>query len=72
MKNNIEYHWHNDDVILMVNNHLLNDWNKLLGIHILDEDGLPCVMKDGYFCFEMKEICDFFEIEMKEVFDEDK
>ena len=71
-KNNIEYHWHNGDVILMINNHLLNEWNKLLGVHITDEDGITCIMKDGYFCFEMKEICEWFDIEMLKVFEEDK
>lgn len=71
-KNNIEYHWHDGDVILMINNYLLNEWNKLLGVGITDEEGLSCVMKDGYFCFHMKEICEYFDIEMNEVFEEEK
>jgi hypothetical protein len=71
-KNNIEYHWHDDDVILMINNYLLDEWNKLLGIHILDEEGLSCVMKDGYFCFQMQEICDHFDIDIKEIFEKEK
>lgn len=71
-KNGIEYHWHDGDVILMINNYLLDEWNKLLGIHILDDNGLECVMKDGYFCFQMKEICEYYDIELLDIFEEGK
>ncbi len=68
-KNSIEYHWHDGDVILFVENFHIDKWNRLLGSHILDEDGLKCVMKDGYFCFDMKYICDCFDIELTEIFE---
>lgn len=69
--NKIEWHYTNDnqDVIVFINNYLLDEWNKLLGSHITDESGLECVMKDGYFCFEMKHICDYFDIDLTEIFD---
>jgi hypothetical protein len=69
-ENGIEYHWFNENtnVIIFVNHYLLPDWNKLLGIHILDEEGIVCRMKDGYMCFEMNEICDYFGIEISNVF----
>ncbi len=73
--NDIEYHCtHADDseIILFVNNYLLDEWSKILGTGILDEEGIECVMKEGYFCFEMKEICDHFGIDIKKVFDFEK
>lgn len=70
--NEIEYHWHDDDVILMINYYLLDDWNKLLGTGITDEDGISCVMKDGYFCFMMQDICDYFGIEILSIFEKNK
>jgi len=69
--NGIEYHKsHNDenDVILFVNIPLIEEWNKMLG-SIMDEEGINCVMKDGYFCFFMEYICEYFDIEMDEIFD---
>ncbi len=68
--NNIEWHFtnDNDDIILFVNNYIIEDWNKLLGPGITDEDGLECVMKDGYFCFYMKTIFEYFGIEINNVF----
>jgi hypothetical protein len=70
--NNIEYHWieKGEDVILFVNNCDLPKWNKLLGDHILDEEGLKCTMKYGYLCFEMKNICEYFNIELSKVFED--
>jgi len=69
----IEWHWLNGDtdVILFVNNCLLPHWNRLLGTHILDDEGIICRMKDGYMCFEMNEICENFGIEMENIFKKD-
>jgi hypothetical protein len=70
-ENDIEYHWieEGEDVILFVNNRDLPEWNTLLGYHILDEEGLKCTMKDGYLCFEMKDICEHFDIKLSDVFE---
>ena len=70
--NHVEYHWHDEDVVMFVNNMDIDEWNKLLGCNILDEEGLPCIMKDGYFVYHMKDICDHFDIEMSEVFESDE
>jgi hypothetical protein len=69
--NNVEYHWHDSDVILFISNYLLDDWNKLLGNGITDENGLSCVMKDGYFCFMMQDICDYYDIDINEIFEKE-
>ena len=69
---NCEYHNYDNngtpDIILFVNMHFIERFNKLLGSGILDEGGIECVMKDGYICFRMKDICEYFDIEMKNVF----
>jgi hypothetical protein len=46
----------------------MKEFNKLLGANILDEEGIECRMKEGYFCFYMKDILDFFGIELENVF----
>ena len=51
--NDIEYHWHNNDVILFVDIYNIMEWNELLGYRILTDGEINCRMKDGYFCFEM-------------------
>jgi len=68
----LEYHWtgEKDDVILFIEVYNLERWNKLLGTPITDENGIECVMKDGYFCFYMKNICEFFDIELNKVFEQ--
>jgi len=68
-EHNIEYHWNNDDVIMFVDNYLINEWNQLLESGITyDDGGIECRMKDGYLCFDMKNICEYFGIELNNVF----
>lgn len=71
-ENKLEWHWYDEDVILFIPNYDLDDWNKLLGHGITDEDGLECVMRDGYFCFCMKDICEYFGIDINEIFEKDE
>lgn len=70
--NAIEYHYHDYDkckkIIMFVNNYDIDEFNKLLGENIMDEEGINCVMKHGYFCFEMIEICEYFDIIPENVF----
>ena len=68
----IEYHSDEDDIIIFVNLYDLQEWNDLLGTRILDEDGIECVLKFGYVCFELKHICEYFDIELTEVFEHNK
>lgn len=69
-KNKVEYHWHDDDVILMPNISQISEFNKLLSGSIYDDDGIDCKMKDGYFCFHMQDICDYFGIDLEDIFEE--
>lgn len=68
-----EYHWTNDDsdVFLFINIRNLEEWNNLLGSGITDEYGIKCVMKEGYFCFEMQDICNYFNIDINEIFNKE-
>lgn len=67
-ENGIEFHWNGDDVYMFVDCRDTKDFTELLGSGILDESGIECRMKEGYFCFEMKDICDYFGIELENVF----
>jgi hypothetical protein len=67
-ENNIEYHTYNDETMAFINIQNLEEWNELLGSGITDEYGLDCIMKNGYFCFNMNQICEYFGIELINVF----
>ena len=74
-KNDLEYHWNisdDKDVILFIPNYLLDKWINLLGSSIVDDGGIKCVMKLKYFCFEMSDICEYFDIDMKNIFEKEK
>jgi hypothetical protein len=73
---NLEYHWHYDnekvsghkeDVILFVEIYSISTFMKLTSVNNREE-GYECVMKNGYFCFWMADICERFGIELTEVF----
>jgi hypothetical protein len=72
--NCLEYHWiENDigddiDVILFVNNEQIEDFKYWLGEGIFDDEGIKCVAKYEYFCFHMLEICEYFGININNVF----
>lgn len=70
---NIEYHWNKEDELYMFVNVLdISEFNELLGPRFLDEDGLDCVMKHTYFAFEMINICEWFDIDPKNVFNKEE
>ena len=52
------------DILMFVKISEIEDFNRLCrGV-----TGVNCVMKNGYFCFWMNEICDSFGIEIENVF----
>jgi|WetSurSiteA1Bulk_404760.scaffolds.fasta_scaffold63219_2 hypothetical protein len=67
-ENNVEYHWHENDVILMPNFDEAKEFNELLPASIFDDSGIECIMKDGYLCIYMESICSYCDIEMFDVF----
>ena len=70
-KNNIEYHWLNDmsNVYICLNYYNLEEFKNILGENILDEEGINCIFNSGYIVFEMQDICEFFGIEIEDIFD---
>ena len=71
-EHNIEYHWHEDDVLMFVDCYNIKEFNDLLPGTIFDDSGINCKMKDGYFCFKMEQICSYCDIEMFDVFPNEK
>lgn len=67
-----EYHWYDnngeDDVMLFISVSFVDEFNKLFDSSFYDE-GFECVMKEHYLCFWMKEACDYYEINIKEIFE---
>ena len=75
--NNIEFHWHENpetkenDVIFFPYYFQIDDLKKLLTASDFDDEGINCVMKDGYFAFWASDILDAHGIELTEIFGED-
>lgn len=69
-ENKIEYHWipSDNDVIMFVDVSDIEEFNKLLPSHLMEEEGLDCVMKEGYFCFKMFSICQRCDIVLENIF----
>ncbi len=66
--------WHREenngdkDIIAFINLRDMEAFGALLPTSIFDDNGISCVMKDGYIAIWMKEICEYFDIEMENVF----
>jgi hypothetical protein len=74
-ENSIEWHWHEheNDVLIFIMSYHLYDWFQLMKGHsLLDEGGIECIMKDGYLCVWMRNICEYSDIEIEEVFEKSK
>jgi hypothetical protein len=67
-ENEIEYHDDDNDIIMFVNFADISDFNKLIGGNATSERGIDCIFKDGYICFYMNNICEYFGIELSEIF----
>ncbi len=69
--NNIEWHRHNNegvpDVVILPYTFQLEDFNKLIENYDTD-DGLEVRLKNGYAAIWMKDLCEYFDVEMDNVF----
>lgn len=68
-----EYHWQGEikedgEVVLLVDIHNIEEFNKLFNDLNDDDGGKHCVMKGGYFGFEMARICEYEDILLTDVF----
>ncbi len=67
--NNVEWHYYdNDDVLLFVSFFQFEEFVNMLPKGLFDDEGLDCKIKDGYFVFHTKYICEYCGIDLKEVF----
>lgn len=46
----------------------IEEFYKILSYSDFDDEGIVCNMKDGYFAFKMKDLCEVHDIELKDVF----
>lgn len=73
-ENEIEWHWRDNngelDVILFPSIYHIEEFNKILAPSHFDDGGIKCRMMHGYFCFWMRNICEYYGIKMEDVFEE--
>lgn len=68
--NEIEYRWEADDVYVWIYlGHSLKEF-AALSCHFLEDGGYNVNLQETYVCIEMKEVCGYFGIELKNVFGE--
>ncbi len=71
-----KFHWETfvlagdfvENVYLFINTYDISEFQKLLGNIFLTNRDIEVVMKGSYFVFKMAEICEYFGIEMENVF----
>lgn len=75
-ENKIEYHWFKKDgekdVWLCIPFNELEEFRDLLTLGLFDDEGLEVHMKDYYVVVTMNYICDYYDIEITNVFGEPK
>jgi len=67
-KNDIEFHWEKDEVIIFIPFDLLTEFTNMIGYAYFHNTIQHCVMKDNYICIHMSNISEYFNINMKDVF----
>lgn len=69
--NYIEWHYHDndgvEDVLIFPFIFQMDVFAKLVS-SATDDEGIECRLKDGYFCIWMRDICEYYGIEMNNVF----
>jgi len=67
-----EWHYANnqgyEDVLIFAYFYNLQAFYQLLDPTIFDDEGIECVLKDGYMAIWMSHICEYYGIELDEVF----
>lgn len=70
--NNIEWHWctkdGQDDVWICLYYHQLEDFRKILTLGLFDDEGMEIIMKDDYLVITMNYICEYYDIEITDIF----
>ena len=73
---NIEWHREDnngtEDVIIFPLFCHINTLNTLLSPGLFDDGGIECRIMDGYIAIWMKDICEYYDIEIEKVFEGDE
>jgi hypothetical protein len=70
-KNNIEYHNNiskKNDYIVFIDFNNLSEFCELCEYNFFDDGGQDVILKKGYICIYASVICDYFGIEINNVF----
>lgn len=71
-ENNIEWHKLDnngvDDVFILPYYFQIESLHKILSSCLFDDDGIECRMKDGYIVLWMRDVCEYYGIEMNNIF----
>lgn len=63
-----KYHWYDNSVILFVDVIWVDEFNELFDYDYFDSKGQECTMMKGYFCFWMRDICEYYGIVLENIF----
>lgn len=66
--NTIEYKWIDDNVIIFIDHYHIKEFMDLVGHIYLTNGDTNCILKDGYISLWMNDICEYFGIDMENVF----
>lgn len=64
----IEYHWHDQNVLMFIDHWSFENFCELLGHRYLTDGTQNVVLKYMYITMWMREICGDFDIDMEKVF----
>lgn len=67
-KNNVEWHRHGNEILIMPDFYDLTELKELLSNCIYDDGGINCYLKEGYICFDIEPICDYYGIDTSNIF----
>ena len=72
----IEWHRHDHngtmDVLMFPRTFEIEDFIELLSAGHFDDGGVECRMMNGYFAFWMNDICEYYGIDVNNVFGEEE
>ena len=68
----IEWHWFKnngeEDVTIAPNFSEIQYFHEIVTPDLFDDGGIECYMMDGYFTIWMQDICDYYGIDINNVF----
>ena len=67
---NIEYHKIDDEVVIFLSFSELAEFVKLISYNYFDDAGEDIVLKKEFVCIKMKDICQYYDIELQKVFED--